>query len=104
MTNLALTETWTDAQRFDPLKEYLGSMSHVRVYPYSPGIVNVQIRSESEETSKRKGWYIISNARLNFEAAQALHAALQVWLEEQDDYTDNDFETRSSPRRAATNK
>ncbi len=85
MTNLALTETWTDSDRIDPLKEYLAFMSHVRVYPYSPGIVNVQIRSESKETSKRKGWYTISNARLNLEAAQTLHAALQVWLEEQED-------------------
>lgn len=91
MTNLALTETWTDAQRVDPIKEFLDCMSHVRVYPYSPGVVNVQIRSETKATHKRKGWYTISNARLNFEAAQTLHAALQVWLEEQDDYNDNDF-------------
>ena len=83
--NLALFKTWTDAKRFDPAKEYLDKTSHVRVYPYSPGVVSVQIRSEGKTTEMGggKAWYVNSNAHLDLESAKTLHAALEIWIVEQ---------------------
>ncbi len=83
MTNLTLTKTWTNAYRYDPLKEDMSSLSHIRVYAYSPGVVAVQIRSETK-SRKRKTWNIISSANLNLEAARAVKAALDTWILEQE--------------------
>lgn len=74
----------TDAARHDPDTEHLPSMSHVRAYGYSPGHMNLQIRSEGKISDHgSKQWWVISNARLDVETAVALHTALQEWIEEQ---------------------
>ena len=82
MTDTSI-KAWTDAARHDPA-EYLPTMSHVRVYPYSPGSMNLQIRSEGKITDHgSKQWQVISNAHLDVDAARKLYAALGDWIESQ---------------------
>ncbi len=76
-------KTWTDAGRFEPA-HFLPSMSHVVAYGYSPTTMNLQIRSLGKITDHgSKEWQIISNARLNLDAAIRLHAGLELWIEDQ---------------------
>ena len=85
MPELALIETFTETRKHDPdSRDALSHTKHVRLWPSSPGRLSLQIRTEGSISDHgTKSWQCYSTASLNLDAAKMLHAALQIWIEEQ---------------------